>query len=76
VTTTATRQSKAVVLKLSWFVARFQRLSTLVAPCSSIKIANFILGFALSRQSYLVKASAPGPRRTAPWPLRGDEGAG
>jgi len=56
-----------VVLNLSWFVAPFQRLLTLVPPCSSIKIPNFVLGFAISRQSYLVKASARVPRRTAPW---------
>jgi len=29
-----------VVLNLSWFVASFQRLSTLVAPCSSIGFCN------------------------------------
>jgi len=29
--------NSAVLLNLSWFVAPFQRLSTLVAPCSSIK---------------------------------------
>jgi len=29
------------------------------------------LGYAISRQSYLVKASARGPQKTAPWPPRG-----
>jgi len=29
------------------------------------------LGYAISRQSHLVKASARGPKRTAPWPPRG-----
>jgi len=29
------------------------------------------LGYAMSRQSYLVKASARGTRSTAPWPPRG-----
>ena len=29
------------------------------------------LGYAISRQSYLAKASARGPQRTAPWPPRG-----
>jgi len=32
----------AVVLNLSWFVAPFQRLSTLVAPCSSERFCNII----------------------------------
>jgi len=31
---------RAVVLNISWFVAPFQRLSTLVAPCSSIGFCN------------------------------------
>ena len=60
-----------MVLNLSWFVAPFQRLSTLVAPCSSIKIPKFVLGFVISRQSYLVKTSARGLRRTASWPQGG-----
>ena len=30
-----------MVLKLSWFVGSFQRLSTLLNPCSSIKITSF-----------------------------------
>jgi len=34
------------------------------APCSSIKMSNFVLSFAISRQSYLVRASARGHRRT------------
>jgi len=57
----------AVVLKLSWAVAPFDRLSTLVVPCSSIKIP-------MSRQSYLVKASARDPERIAPWPPVGTGG--
>ena len=40
-------------------------------PFSLIKILNFVLGFAISRQSCLVKASARGPRRTAPRSPRG-----
>jgi len=40
-------------------------------PWSSIKIPNFVLGFAILRQSYLVKASARGLRRTAPCPQGG-----
>jgi len=48
---------RAVLLNLSWSVA----------PCSSIKTSSFVLGFAISRQSYLVKASARGSWRTAPW---------
>jgi len=35
---------KSVVLNLSWFLAPFQRLSTLVALCSSIKTPSFVLG--------------------------------
>jgi len=35
-----------VVLNLSWFVIPFQRLSTLVTPCSTTKIPHFGLGFA------------------------------
>jgi len=31
---------RAVVLNLTWFVAPFQRLPTLVAPCSSIGFCN------------------------------------
>jgi len=62
---------RPVFPNLLWFVAPFQRLSTLVTPCLSIKIPNFVLGFAISRQSYLVKASARGLRRTALWPRRG-----
>jgi len=38
------RNVKPVFLKLSWAVGSFKRLSTLVAPCSSIKIP-------ISRQS-------------------------
>jgi len=34
------------------------------------------LGFAISPQCYLAKASARGPRRTAPCPPRGGEGPG
>jgi len=60
---------KAVVLNLSWFAAPFQSLSTLVAP-------GHQYGFAISRQSYLVNASARSPRKTAPWPLRGAESSG
>jgi len=47
-----------VVLNLSWFLAHFHRLSTLAPPCSSIKIPGIVivLGFAISRQRYLVKA--------------------
>jgi len=37
---TALRTTRTVDLKLSWFVAPFQRLSTLVAPCSSIGFCN------------------------------------
>jgi len=62
----------SVVLKLSWFLAPFQRLSTLVAPCSSIKILIFVLGFAISRQSYLIKASARGPGEALRGPQGGD----
>ena len=54
-------------LKLPWFVAPFQRPSALAAPCSSIKISIFVLGFATSRQSQLIKVSARDPRRTASW---------
>jgi len=32
------------------------------------------LGHAISRQSYLVEASARGPQKTAPWPSRVAEG--
>jgi len=32
------------------------------------------LGYAVSRQSYLVKASDCGPQKTAPWAPRGGEG--
>jgi len=32
-------------------------------------------GFAISRQSYLEKASVCGPRRTILWPPRGAEGS-
>jgi len=32
------------------------------------------LDYAISRQSYLAKASARGPQRTALWPPRGTEG--
>jgi len=35
-----------------------------------------IKGFAISRQRYLVKASARGPRKTAPFSPRGAEGSG
>jgi len=41
--------SSSVVLNLSWFVAAFLRFSTLVAPCSSLKIRGFVLRFAISR---------------------------
>jgi len=34
------------------------------------------IGFATSRQSYLVKVSARGTRRTAPWPPREAKGSG
>jgi len=34
----------------------------------------FVLGFAISGQNYLIKASARGPWRTAPWTSRGSEG--
>ena len=44
-----------MVLKLASFVAPFQRLSTLVAPCSSTKIPIIVLGFAILWQSYLIK---------------------
>jgi len=37
-------------------------------PCSSIKIFSLVWRCAISQQSYLVKTSAQGPRRTAPWP--------
>jgi len=40
-------------------------------PCPSIKIPNFVLGFAISRRSYLVKASVRDPPGTALWPARG-----
>jgi len=69
-------QLKAVVLNLSWSVAHFQRLSTLVTLRSSIEVPNFVLGFAISRQNYLVKASARWPRRTPPWSPRVTEGPG
>jgi len=36
--TQATECVKLVVLNLSWFVSPFQRFSTLVSPCPSIKI--------------------------------------
>ena len=65
--------TKPVVLNLSWFAVPFQRLLTVVAPCSSTKIPRFALGFAISRQSYLAKASACGPWKTAWWPLGGAE---
>jgi len=35
-------------------------------PCSPIKTFSFVWRYAISQQSYLVKASARGPRRTAP----------
>jgi len=34
--------TRPVVLNLSWLVDPFQRLSTLVASCSSIKITNCV----------------------------------
>ena len=34
------------------------------------------LSYRITRQSYLVKASACGPQRTAPWPPKGGEGSG
>ena len=40
---------RTVVLKLSWAVAPFERLSTLLAPCSSIKIPSFGLCLASAR---------------------------
>jgi len=55
----------------------FKRLSTLVALCSSIKIPSFVFlhnCYAISWQSYLVKASAHGSQRTALWPPSGAEG--
>jgi len=61
---------KPMVLNLSWFMAPFQRLSTLVAPCSSIKIPSFFLGFAVSRQIFS-KDVCLWPQRTALWPPRG-----
>jgi len=60
--------TRPVVLNLPWFVAPFQRLSTLVAPCSSIQIPSFVLGFAIPRQSYSVAPGEPlrGPQE-GPW---------
>ena len=46
-----------VVLSLSWFVSPFQRLSTHLAPCSSIGLYCNIMAELCSC-----------PRRTAPWP--------
>ena len=57
--------SIAMVLSLSWFVVSFQRLTT-----------AYQQGFAISRQRCLVKASARGPWRTAPWTPTGAEGSG
>jgi len=64
---------RPVVLNLSWFVAPFQRLSTLVAPCSSIEIPlslAFTLGFCNITAELFAKTSAHGSRRTASWPPR------
>jgi len=47
-----------------WFVAPFQTLSTLMAPCSSLRFCN------ITAEPFRV------PRRTAPWPSRGTEGSG
>jgi len=54
---------EAMVLYLSWFVAAFQRLSTLVAPCSSI-------GFCDITAKLFSKGLCWWPRRTAPLPPR------
>jgi len=35
----------------------------LVAPLLTNKMPSFVLGFAISRQNYLVKVSARGPKR-------------
>ena len=41
-----------------------------MVPCASIKIPGFVLGFAISRTSYLAEASARDPGE----PLRGPQG--
>jgi len=51
-----------VVLSLSWFVSPFQRLSTLLAPCSSIGFYCNIMAELFS------KDLSSCPRRTDPWP--------
>jgi len=45
--------------------------STLVDPCSSIKIPSFVFNVLASVINHLAKASAGGHQRTAPWPPRG-----
>jgi len=51
-----------VVLSLSWYLSTFQRLSTLLAPCSSIGLYCNIMAELFS------KDHSSCPRRTAPWP--------
>jgi len=68
--------SKSVVLKPSWSVAPSEDSQHLWPPCSSIEISIFVVGFAISWQSYLINASACGPWRTALWTLRGTKGPG
>jgi len=59
--------STSVVLKLPWFVANCQRLSTLVAPCSSIGFCN------ITGELFSKGPPARGPRIIALWPP-GDRG--
>jgi len=60
--------TRTVVFNLSWFVAPFQRLSTLVAPCSSIGCCN------ITAKLFSTDLCSWPPERTVSWLPRGTEG--